>query len=63
MDNARRGFLAGRCIVSIAAAEGHVYALKDFGNKPSGRYILRNADWIDMLPQEFVKQGGYHHGK
>jgi hypothetical protein len=48
---------------AIAAAEGHVYALKDFGNKPSGRYILRNADWIDMLPQEFVKQGGYHHGK
>ncbi len=48
---------------AIAAAEGHVYALKDFGNKPSGRFILRNADWIDVLPHEFEKQGGDYHGK
>lgn len=48
-----------------AAGEENVYALKDFGNKPAGRFILRNAKWIDMLPHEFeamMKQGGAQNG-
>ena len=38
------------------AGEENVYSLKDIGNKPAGRFILRNAKWIDTLPQEFVRQ-------
>ena len=48
-----------------AAGEENVYSLKDFGNKPAGRFILRNAKWIDMLPAEFeamMKQGGAQNG-
>jgi len=34
--------------------EGHVYTLKDDnGNNPSGRFILKKQEWIDMLPFEF----------
>lgn len=43
--------------------EGHVYTLKDEnGNGPSGRFILKNHEWIDMLPFEFeeaLKEGRY----
>lgn len=38
------------------AGEEHVFALKDFGNKPSGRFILRGAKWIDVLPQDYEQQ-------
>lgn len=34
------------------AGEEHVYTLKDFGNKPSGRYILRNAKWVSDMPMK-----------
>ena len=34
------------------AGEEHVYALRDFGNHPSARYILRRDEWRDLLPQE-----------
>lgn len=35
---------------------GYVYTLRDTsGNKPSGRFILKNAKWIDMLPYQFEK--------
>ena len=38
----------------LAANEGHVYTLKDeSGCKPSGRFILKNDRWIDVLPFEF----------
>jgi Fe-S-cluster-containing dehydrogenase component len=38
----------------LAQNKGHVYTLKDEkGNHPSGRFILKNAKWIDMLPFEF----------
>ena len=43
----------------------NVYSLKDFGNKPAGRFILRNAKWIDMLPKEFeqmMQNGGEYRG-
>ncbi len=33
------------------AGPENVYQLRDFGNKPSVRYILRHADWIDVMPQ------------
>lgn len=34
------------------AGEAHVFALRDFGNRPSARYILRRDEWRDILPQE-----------
>ncbi len=34
------------------AGEENVYTLRDFGNKPSVKYILKNEKWMDMLPQE-----------
>lgn len=45
------------------AGEENVYSLPDSGNRPMGRYILRNAKWLDVLPQEFEKklQGGKIH--
>lgn len=47
----------------IAANEGHVYTLPDKNhNKPSTRFILKNAKWIDMLPFEFetlLREGRY----
>ena len=45
----------------LAANEGHVYTLKDDnGNHPSGRVILKNQKWIDMLPFEFEE--ALHNG-
>lgn len=38
------------------AGEENIYALEDFGNKPSGRFILRNAKWIETLPHVFRQQ-------
>ena len=40
------------------AGEENVYTLRDFGNKPGVRYILRNAKWIDILPQDSHKTKG-----
>ena len=34
------------------AGEENVYSLRDFGNGPSVKYILRNARWQDVLPQD-----------
>lgn len=39
------------------AGQDHVFALKDFGGQPSGRFILRKAHWQDVLPQDYKKQG------
>ena len=48
----------------LADNEGFVYTLKDEnGNRPSGRFILKNDKWIDMLPFEFekaIREGQYH---
>lgn len=49
--------------VSIAMQEAgseNVYSLLDDGNHPSGRFILRNAAWIDQLPHvyEAKRKGG-----
>ncbi|MDR1797052.1 MAG: 4Fe-4S dicluster domain-containing protein [Clostridiales Family XIII bacterium] len=47
------------------AGEGNVHALKEAsGCKPNGRFILRNAPWLDMLPHEFSRaalEGGDGH--
>ena len=47
----------------LAASDGHVFTLKDAGgNKPSGRFILKQHKWIDMLPFDFeqaLKEGRY----
>ena len=34
------------------AGEEHVFRLHDYGNGPSTRYILKNAQWQDIMPQE-----------
>ena len=34
------------------AGDDHVFRLRDFGNRPSTRYILKNAQWQDILPPE-----------
>lgn len=41
------------------AGNENIYSLKNFGNDPAVKYILRNADWIDIMPQECkeVKRG------
>ncbi|MFD1670805.1 4Fe-4S dicluster domain-containing protein [Agrilactobacillus yilanensis] len=36
------------------AGEANVYNLRDFGNGPAVKYILKNDDWLDILPQECV---------
>lgn len=36
----------------------HIFSLRDFGNKPATRYILRKAKWQDVLPQELAEQKG-----
>lgn len=38
------------------AGEENVHSLKNSGNNPKGRFILRNAKWIDILPQEYEQQ-------
>lgn len=41
----------------IRENEGHVYSLRDDnGNSPSGKFILKNCDWIEDLPFEFEKK-------
>lgn len=44
-------------ILADAGAD-HVYQLRETGNKPSVRYILRHAKWVDVLPQEGNVQSG-----
>lgn len=41
-----------------AAGTGHVFSLRDMGNRPSGKFILKGAKWQDVLPNESVKQEG-----
>lgn len=41
-----------------AAGEENVYSLRNFDNDPSTKYILRNAKWVDILPQECAEVKG-----
>ncbi|MDO5300217.1 MAG: 4Fe-4S dicluster domain-containing protein [Clostridia bacterium] len=44
------------------AGEENIYFLRDFGNAPAVRYILKNDKWIDVLPQEcFETRRGRKH--
>lgn len=36
------------------AGAGNVYSLRDFGNGPSVKYILKNDKWLDILPQDCI---------
>ena len=38
------------------AGTNHIFALGDSGNHPSGRFILKGAKWIDVLPHEYEKK-------
>ena len=40
------------------AGEENIHTLRDFGNKPGVRYILRKDKWIDVLPQDAGKTKG-----
>jgi len=39
-----------------------IYTLRDFGNSPSVRYILRRDEWKDILPQECVEHSAWKKG-
>lgn len=34
--------------------DAYIYALRDFGNGPTVKYILKNDKWLDVLPQDCV---------
>lgn len=38
------------------AGDENIYDIADHDNKPLGKYILRNATWIEELPQVYGKQ-------
>lgn len=45
--------------VSVALREAgsdNIYTLRNSGNNPTVKYILRNAKWIDVIPQECTEQ-------
>ncbi|KJF28770.1 4Fe-4S ferredoxin [Clostridium aceticum] len=44
------------------AGSENVHSLKDFGHSPSVRYILRKAQWQDVLPQECETLRGRKEG-
>ena len=44
------------------AGEDHVFALRDFGNHPSARYILRRMEWRDVLPFELEEVSDRRRG-
>ncbi len=40
----------------------HIHTLRDMGNAPTVRYILRHADWVDVLPQDCVEHSAHRKG-
>ena len=40
------------------AGPDNVHTLRDTGNRPTVRYILRHARWLDVLPQDCQEQKG-----
>ena len=49
-----------RLLASVPAEK--VQSLRDFGNGPSIRYILRRDKWVDALPQELETAKGGRNG-
>lgn len=39
-----------------------IYHLRDFGNGPTVRYILRQDDWVEVLPQDCVEHSVHRKG-
>jgi Fe-S-cluster-containing dehydrogenase component len=44
-------------ILAAAGAE-NIFTLRDTGSRPATRYILRHADWQDLMPQDVPDQKG-----
>lgn len=42
--------------------EEYIYSLRSDGNAPSAKYILRNAKWRDVLPQECIEHSAWKKG-
>ena len=40
----------------------HIHTLRDFGNGPATRYILRHDSWVDVLPQDCVEHSAHRKG-
>ena len=40
----------------------YIHTLRDEGNGPTVRYILRSADWVDVLPQDCVEHSVWKKG-
>lgn len=40
----------------------HIHTLRDFGNGPTVRYILRNAQWKDVMPQDCIEHSVWKKG-
>lgn len=51
-------------VSKMLAAENpdHIYSLKDFGNGPTTKYILRHADWVDVMPQDIIEHAAHMKG-
>lgn len=39
-----------------------IYTLRDLGNRPTVRYILRRDHWVDVLPQDCVEHSAHRKG-
>ena len=48
-------------LLAVTAAE-HIHALREDGNAPTVKYILRHAQWKDILPQDCVEHRAWKKG-
>ena len=40
----------------------HIYTLRETGTNPTVRYILRHAEWKDVLPQDCIEHSVWKKG-
>ena len=45
-----------------STAPEYIHTLRDEGNGPTVRYILRRADWVDVRPQDCVEHSAHRKG-
>ena len=43
-------------------ASEHIHTLRDEGNGPTVKYILRHAQWKDVLPQDCIEHSAFKKG-
>ena len=43
-------------------ADEHIHTLRDYGNAPRVRYILRRGTWHDILPQDCIEHSVWKKG-